>query len=199
MVADYIEYDGYKIFKSGVADPKKKTYLFPDDPFIRSLHNIGYTILDYDCEFGDGDPIGPIYISKTLDKHGVGCVIYNKDRISFRTNDVNLLKLVYVFVNYANPTLDDYEEFLLTPKLPFITKDSFISELKKETLNTNERDEQNGKFRRIDVLADLYGTCRLSRVGFIFAYDVARFEMFVYDSELLMLLFQYSLTPLDKR
>lgn len=199
MVADYIEYDGYKIFKNGVADPKKKTYLLPDDHFISLLHNLGYTILDYDLEYGFGDPIGPIRISKTLDKHGVGCVIYNKDRISFRTNDVELLKLVYVFVNYENPTLADYENFRLNPNLPFITKDSFIAELKKETLNTNERDEHNGIFKRIDILADLTGTCRLSRIGYVFSYELAHFEMFVYDSDLLMLLFQYILTPLENR
>lgn len=199
MVADYIEYDGYKIFKSGVADPKKKTYLFPDDPFISLLSERDYTILDYDREYGDGDPIGPIYISKTIDKHSVVCIIYNKDRIYFRTNDVDLLKLVYVFVNYDNPTLDDYKKFRSTPNLPFITRDYFISELENEILNTNERDEHNGVFRRIDILADLYGTCSLSRVGYVFSDNIAHFEMFVYDHDLLILLLQYSLTPLDKR
>lgn len=190
MVLEYLEYDGLKVFSGSRRDKTKKNYLIPNEDFIFILKNLGYRIMKHDDE-------DLIIIIKDSAKHSQACVIYHDSRVLFTTNDFELLKAVYVFVNFNNPSKSDYNDFCLGTGLPYLTKRDFISELNNEYYTVVEKQKPDGTLNKIDIFADIDGLEKNPKVGHVSGDNY--FNMRVYDSKLLLFLFKYSLTPLDKR
>lgn len=189
MVLEYLEYDGLKVFSGSRKDKTKKNLLIPNEDFIFRLKNLGYRIMKHD----DDDLI---IIVKYADKHSQACVIYHDSRVLFTTNDFDLLKLVYVFVTFSDPNTENYNVFCLDTVLPYLTKNDFINELKNLDYTVIENKNTDGILTKIDIFADVDGF-KNPKVGDVSGDNY--FNMRVYDSQLLLCLFQYGLTPLDKR
>lgn len=155
----------------------------PDFEFIIRLEKLGYSIIEHSLNL--------VLIIKN-DTKRQACVIFNESRVSFFCDDVELLKLVYVFLMFTKPTKNTYNDFCKdTYKDFYLSKNDFIEELNKFDF---ELYENNDKF---DILAytGYYGED--PKIGIISGSN--RFKMSVYNKTLLLNLFRYSLTPSEYR